>query len=390
MLDISPTMFENAKGKYDALTEYLKNSGIEAQYYTQGSFALGTVVRPYIRGVEKDYDLDTVCELFLGKTTTSPFIVKRRVGEVLKNSKRYKPLMLGEDSRCWTLQFSDVDGIGFLLDVVPCVHQDNQRIVTSIATGVLLEYANQGILITDKVSSNDYRWLPSNPKGYAAWFNKINEKIILYADVQMKQHLGVACFSEDQSKIEKIPTFYKRSVLQRAIQILKRHRDIYFSNVSIDKETVWGVRPISAIITTLCTQIAEKNITDNLSQLLGTIAKELNEYTQLQNVDDSMFFERNRPVSFIHKENGKWILKNPVNPDDNLTDAWTLEHARWFFKWTAAVKKDFEEIGHPLSDQNYFSTLKSSMGKRVVESTIPESKVIQADPISMGTRDWGC
>lgn len=48
-LDISPTLFKNATEKYKALAKYLNDNGLEADMYPQGSFAIGTVVRPNVK-----------------------------------------------------------------------------------------------------------------------------------------------------------------------------------------------------------------------------------------------------------------------------------------------------------------------------------------------------
>ena len=45
-LDISPSLYRNAVEKYNNLAKFLNEKGIEADIYPQGSFALGTVVRP--------------------------------------------------------------------------------------------------------------------------------------------------------------------------------------------------------------------------------------------------------------------------------------------------------------------------------------------------------
>ena len=46
-LDISPTMYKNATDKYKAVGTYLQEQGLECDIFPQGSFSLGTVVRPY-------------------------------------------------------------------------------------------------------------------------------------------------------------------------------------------------------------------------------------------------------------------------------------------------------------------------------------------------------
>ena len=46
-LDITPIMYENATEKYMAVGTYLQEQGLECEIFPQGSFSLGTVVRPY-------------------------------------------------------------------------------------------------------------------------------------------------------------------------------------------------------------------------------------------------------------------------------------------------------------------------------------------------------
>ncbi len=47
-LDISPSLYKNAIEKYKNLANLLSEKGLDANIYPQGSFALGTVVRPSI------------------------------------------------------------------------------------------------------------------------------------------------------------------------------------------------------------------------------------------------------------------------------------------------------------------------------------------------------
>ncbi len=60
-LDITPTMYENARTKYQSVSKYLHEKGMNVDIFPQGSFAIETVVRPYTRGADKSYDLDFIC-----------------------------------------------------------------------------------------------------------------------------------------------------------------------------------------------------------------------------------------------------------------------------------------------------------------------------------------
>ena len=62
-IDITETMAENAESKYKAVARELCAKGLDVDIYPQGSFALGTVVRPFTEGKDVDYDLDFICEI---------------------------------------------------------------------------------------------------------------------------------------------------------------------------------------------------------------------------------------------------------------------------------------------------------------------------------------
>ena len=64
-IDITPTMEKNAREKYKAISEYLNGHDLESDFYPQGSFLLGTVVKPYRDGKDKNYDLDILVLLKL-------------------------------------------------------------------------------------------------------------------------------------------------------------------------------------------------------------------------------------------------------------------------------------------------------------------------------------
>ena len=49
-LDLSPTMEKNARDKYGALCKYLNEQGLDSDFQPQGSFLIGTAIKPYRDG----------------------------------------------------------------------------------------------------------------------------------------------------------------------------------------------------------------------------------------------------------------------------------------------------------------------------------------------------
>lgn len=73
-LDIPESYFEEARSRYQAIGNWLeRDESIVSQYapeiYPQGSFLLGTVIKPITN--KDEYDIDLVCRLYLSKTTVT-------------------------------------------------------------------------------------------------------------------------------------------------------------------------------------------------------------------------------------------------------------------------------------------------------------------------------
>ena len=172
-LDISPSMYKKAKDHFESLKSYLFTGDYtcvdgDAEIYLQGSFKLGTEIRPYKGGKDADYDIDIVCCIGNARFGVTPNMVKHQVGDHLKGHGTYSKMLDTEGRRCWTLNYAEQDGIGFHVDILPSV-ETNKNI-----SG---EYSNyNGISITSKCDkTGEYSWSTSNPKGLAKWFYDKNK-----------------------------------------------------------------------------------------------------------------------------------------------------------------------------------------------------------------------
>lgn len=94
-VDVPESKYNEAKNRYEAVGRWLNQEDsalaiYAPEIYPQGSFALGTVVRP-IAG--DDYDIDAVCLLQCDQGQISQQELKKTVGDRLKESKMYKKLL---------------------------------------------------------------------------------------------------------------------------------------------------------------------------------------------------------------------------------------------------------------------------------------------------------
>lgn len=341
-LDIPPSKYQQAVQRYRSVGEWLESGtypgtvGLPA-IYPQGSFRLGTVVRPIREGKESDYDIDLVCELRAAKHGTSPNSIKHLVGNRLKEHGTYRSMLDDEGKRCWTLQYAEDDGIGFHVDVLPCVPDP----LTS--SRIEQRFALQAVALTDKdMDTGEYGWGGTNPNGYADWFAERQKvafsRVSLLRKAQLQQrHPDVFAGIDD------VPDQLVRTPLQRTIQILKRHRDIRFAGHKDEAD-----KPISMIITTLAATAyqQENDVYSTLANLLDQIQR-FHDTGVIQCVDD------------------EWLIPNPVNPDENFADRWNEEDSKKpdaFFQWVNWVQEDIDALLNVTSSSDLDSIMRRSFG----------------------------
>jgi mannitol/fructose-specific phosphotransferase system IIA component (Ntr-type) len=290
-LDIPSSRLEDAIKKYEAVGTYLlENPSALAKYhpdvYPQGSLATGTCVKPLGRD---EFDLDLVCEMAI-PASMSQQEIKNAVGDRFKESKTYKD-MLEEKKRCWRLNYANQ----FHMDILP---------------GKPADRGSDAIFVPDKELS---RWKPSNPRGYAKWFRA-------HAMSSTEQRRGA--LTELTAAVEPInePAARPRYPLQKAIQLLKRHRDVMFSNRA-DKESA----PVSIIITTLAAKAYK-----GLGSVILTMQYLVSEMPKMIERDAA----------------GRAWIRNPTNPTENFADKWSTDQSceKAFKAWMTQVQQDTESL----------------------------------------------
>ena len=328
-IDISPHKYQQAVDRYKAVGHWLE----EGEYpgctdtpdiYPQGSFRLGTVVRPIRGGKEADYDIDLVCELLIAKNGTDAQAVKRMAGDRLREHERYRKMLDDEGKRCWTLLYAEQDDIGFHLDVLPSVPDPQFAYDKSIA-------------ITNR-QGTVYDWSASNPKGYGDWFDNKNRAAFMRVLAEQKRSI-MARASTVYASVDEVPDQLVRTPLQRAIQIMKRHRDVMFNG-----GTSADYAPISMIVTTLAAHLygGERDV----YRALTAIVSKLHGHAGL--VENRLIEQTLASLELIRRmPDGTWYIANPVNGAENFADRWhENDHARAraFFRWVEALREDLVDI----------------------------------------------
>jgi hypothetical protein len=293
--DMPDAVYARAVARYEHLARWLAGYWPEShaggEVYPQGSIRLGTVTRPI--NPRDEYDIDLVCRRDLLVTATTKEGLKADVGRGLVRYVASGPdgaPRCSEGNRCWTL---DYPAEPFHMDVLPTIPD--------------VEARPNGILLTDRKL---HRWQHSNPVDYATWFR--GRMAAEYS--QLREAAAVA----KRMDVEDVPDWEVKTTLQRAVQALKRHRDIHFARSP-------GGKPASIVITTLAAMAYRGQA--SLFEVLVDVAGHM--------------------PDLVEDRAGILWIANPVQPEENFADRWRAhpERAQRFFDWIDRAQRDFTGLG---------------------------------------------
>lgn len=379
-LDIPQSLYEKAIEHYNAVAAFLHKHGIESDIYPQGSYSLGTVVRPYKESEDAAYDLDAVCEIKINKSDTTAEEIKKMVGDALKSDGTYRKMLQEEWDKCWTLEYADVNGIGFSVDIVPAVAEEDIVLKNNLETeGVDFTVYDSQIAITHK-DGERYTWKTSNPKAYQNWFKKLNESFVKAERQRLAKRRDGRLYVLNEATVEKIPETQERSALQRVIQIVKYHADVYYTKGNIKE-----YKSASVIVTTLIALLAqEADPSLEVFSLLSYIVRELEIYGENLSLTESVFAKRYENKNVIRRIGGQWVLRNPLNPSENLVDSWNQEprKAQYFFQWIRILKKDYL-TSLDTEDEKFMAILENNFGKDYLQKNLNISAYAKKEPVNI-------
>lgn len=329
-LELTIAQLELARRRYEGVGAWLAASDeplLRAlAIYLQGSTALGTTVRPLGRN---EHDVDLIAHNRNG-TPIAPAIVKAAVGRRLRENGHYAPL-LEEKARCWRLTYANE----FHLDITPSIPNP--------ACG------NGGELVPDKAARE---WKASNPKGYRSLFERraalVPQLRVTALDRSMASKSG---------EIEPFPDSEGfKCILQRIVQIAKRHRDVHFEHLPL------GLAPISVILTTL------------LSQSYEFCVRQFVYDTEFDLLCDVL---RRMPLFIEQQSDGRrnlWFVWNETTQGENFAEKWN-DDARLpqaFFRWHAQAVTDLDHLadlqGMDVISKHLGGVFGSSLATKVMNS----------------------
>lgn len=342
-LDISDTHYEAAERSYQSVGTWLnrpESSIVQfgPSIYSQGSFRLGTVIRP--PSDEDVFDLDIVCELNCTKDLITQKWLKDAVGaELAAYAKRYDMQAPEPEQYCWTMHYAD--SAQFQMDVLPAVPDATYQRLLLEARKLDAAWVQTAIGLTNTnhplytVICRD--WPASNPRAYSQWFRKRMELAFL----AKRRNLALR---EARGDVENIPEYRVKTPLQAAIQILKRHRDGTFADRP-------DYRPASIILTTLAAHA----------------------YAQEETISGALFSILARMDSFIEERFGAPWIANPTDPRENFANRWEKEPElkEAFYEWLQSARAEFQAAGRLSEHGAIVEELAKHMGRGLVEKAAP-------------------
>lgn len=270
-LQLTETQHQKAVDRYQAISRVLDGpdtpfTNINSNLYPQGSMRLGTTVKP----IEGPHDLDFVCEFEMSHTRANPMSLLRDMFEVFRRHGVYGG-MVTLKKRCVRVTYADE----FYLDILPACRN----------------YQSGGTCI--QVPDRDTRWwTPSNPISYAIWFENATQRI------RVQRHLRKSLAMDSAASIQPIPNIQateEKTVLQLVVQLLKRWRDIHYSDSSFP--------PISIVLTTLAARHyrGERDLCTALGGVLDRIVAD---------------------IDAAHSRNHRLEVRNPVHYEEDFSERW--------------------------------------------------------------------
>lgn len=350
-VDLSESQLEKIRSAYNGVGNYLAGCNHpllrESQIYPQGSIRLKTAVKPL---ESEEYDVDLILFLPNAKNAGRENIV-RVVKQHLLQHKVYGSLL--EDlPRGFRINYAG----NYHLDITPSKDYDSSFLL------------GHPLWVVDKKEG----FKESNPEGMALLFDEACKKL--------PKRVTRTQFVEAMSgkSVEDFPDQGFKKPLNRIVQILKRHRDMWALEAP---EKYSAYKPISVVITTLCSKA--------YLELVNSEKVYSNDFDILLDLLELM-------PHHIDFQNGEVKVLNPSMSQENYAEKWNKEpksegekYQKAFNAWhSAAVESvamfaDSQEKGLDI----VFSSFSSFFGNTVVEAA--KSDLLKSLNISRSNDNLG-
>ncbi len=337
-LQLDETRKERMESAYRSISTLLDQDQVffkdlNIDVYPQGSVLTGTTVRPY-KGSE--FDLDIVVQINELYSRFTPAEIYNALLKKLEGNNHYSD-KLEKKNRCVRINYAN----DFHMDILP---------------GCIVLYNDKNVIrIPDRLLRD---WAISNPKGFGEWFLA---RAAAIRHESLLQGYYSRMKTELRAQIEDLPKddLYNKSPLQRAVQLVKRYRDIYFSGDNAEYCT-------SSIV---------------LTTLMGlNYQGEPSIYETINNVLDRIKLDYNLAL----KNRTRFTVSNPVNTQEHFTDSWTNEHYDHFYRFIESLHKKWNALKDSFekSCEHYIELFDEGIYKKSLQEQIKVLSKFSQSPVT--------
>jgi hypothetical protein len=329
-LDLTKTQRERIETAYNAVGNYLASCEHpllkDAQIYPQGSMRLRTTNKPLS---QEEFDVDLILFLPNAEFSTRDEIVKVVKQHLLDNDV-YKDLV--EDlPRGLRINYKG----DYHLDITPAKTYDSTAL------------PGHPLWVVDKHTG----FKESNPEGMAQEFDKACKAL----PVIRREHIILEALGS--KSVTQLPDQSRKKPLNRIVQILKRHRDVWSQ---LETNPYVDFKPISVIITRL-TCLAYMEVIDSKREYDNELDLILDVIELIPHHIETYFDEV--------------LVTNPAMRPENYAEKWNRterqeghKYRKAFYSWHQSAVETFEHLANENSRgiDHIFSALSEAFGEKPV------------------------
>jgi hypothetical protein len=330
-LQLNATRRLLANARYKSVAEWIESDEFFFKtalisVYPQGSFRIRTTVKPYLRS---EFDLDFVVHLdFLTGKNYPPMEVLDQLERRLRENDIYRT-MIERKNRCIRITYAN----DFHMDIMVGCQETY--------------YEQNRIIVPDRKTKN---WTDSNPIGYGNWFtargqlSPERDSILLKAYEARNQQIRLS----ENLPVE--PPYELKPPLERAVQIIKRKRDVYFYNKS-ERATS------SIILTTLAAESYQ------------------GELSVFDTIDNVLKYIERKSLGFMGRRE-PFPIPNPANPDENFSEKWFEDRELFdaFLSFVKDTRQTWESLKKATNPSLRDSLLEQAFGESRIKKLIAEQR----------------
>lgn len=329
-VQLPPGLHAKAGDRYGAVRAWIERPGSPLHgrvraFYPQGSMAIDATIST--RGTDDEYDIDIICEIDACGETAEELM------DLLEAALAgYPQVRIRRQTRCMTLYYAD----GMHLDITPARRSGVAEKVSEI-----VHHRHD--------SHEPGRFVSMNAWGFVDWYRSrtpTEERFALALNRRLYEEAGIAFAAAEVDEVPPQTPLVIKSVATVALQLLKRHRNIAYTNAT-------GRIPPSILLSCHAGHASSPGM--GLADMLIRQAR----WTS-------------RAITEAEKSQRLLSVANPVYAIESFTDRWPETHAqqRAYARLLDELADGLEAARSGVQLEDLQAWLRVMFGERVVTRSV--------------------